>query len=188
MPDAKISALAELTTPDDDDELAIVDKSDLTQAASGTTKRITVANLVPALTYPTFAWNQYVTPITVAAADSAALPLDTSSDAVIINPEAWTITAGKLILPNGVYAVTWYWEQETGGLFFDNYIEVGGVVVGAIYPTAPMAHPASSWGACSTTVKLVAGEPDNYLWFFRSNVDISDHNILNLLTVIRLDA
>lgn len=43
---SKISALTELTTPADDDELEIVDKSDLSQAATGTNKRIQKSNLV----------------------------------------------------------------------------------------------------------------------------------------------
>lgn len=38
---SKISALPELTTPANDDELEIVDKSDLSQAATGTNKRMT---------------------------------------------------------------------------------------------------------------------------------------------------
>jgi hypothetical protein len=38
--DTKISALTQLTTPASADEIAIVDKSDTTQAASGTTKRM----------------------------------------------------------------------------------------------------------------------------------------------------
>ena len=45
MADAKISALTELTAPSKLDEAAIVDKDDTTDAASGTTKRITVDNL-----------------------------------------------------------------------------------------------------------------------------------------------
>lgn len=45
MPDSKISNLTELAeAPASTDELVIVDKSDTTMAASGTTKRITTAN------------------------------------------------------------------------------------------------------------------------------------------------
>lgn len=43
---SKISALPELTTPANDDELEIVDKSDTSQAASGTNKRIQMSNLI----------------------------------------------------------------------------------------------------------------------------------------------
>lgn len=47
MADTKVSALTELaTTPADTDELPIVDVSDTTMAASGTTKRVTRANLL----------------------------------------------------------------------------------------------------------------------------------------------
>ena len=44
--DAKISALTALTTPATGDLLVIVDVSDTTDAASGTTKYITVANMI----------------------------------------------------------------------------------------------------------------------------------------------
>lgn len=44
MPDARISALAALAALADDDEFVIVDKSDTTMAATGTTKQATVAN------------------------------------------------------------------------------------------------------------------------------------------------
>lgn len=46
MADTKISALTELTTPADGDKIPIVDVSDTTQAASGTTKFIQKSNLV----------------------------------------------------------------------------------------------------------------------------------------------
>ena len=47
MPDTRISALAELLSPGANDELVIVDKADLTMAASGTDKRIKASNFVP---------------------------------------------------------------------------------------------------------------------------------------------
>lgn len=46
MADKKISALTELTTPADGDKIPIVDVSDTTQAASGTTKFIQKLNLI----------------------------------------------------------------------------------------------------------------------------------------------
>jgi len=46
MADAKISGLSELTSPADGDKIPIVDVSDTTQAASGTTKFIQKSNLV----------------------------------------------------------------------------------------------------------------------------------------------
>lgn len=50
MADTKISALTELAeTPNASDEIALVDKSDTTHAASGTTKRVTRSNLVGGL-------------------------------------------------------------------------------------------------------------------------------------------
>ena len=49
MPDQKISALAELTSADTADLLEIVDVGDTTMAATGTNKRITVANLKTAV-------------------------------------------------------------------------------------------------------------------------------------------
>lgn len=45
MPDSKISNLTELTAVAQDDELVIVDKSDTTMAATGTTKKVTTAEL-----------------------------------------------------------------------------------------------------------------------------------------------
>jgi hypothetical protein len=44
--DVKVSALTELTAPDSLDEAVLVDKSDTTQAATGSTKKITVRNLI----------------------------------------------------------------------------------------------------------------------------------------------
>jgi hypothetical protein len=49
VPDQKISALAELTSADTADLLEIVDVGDTTMAATGTNKRITVANLKTAV-------------------------------------------------------------------------------------------------------------------------------------------
>jgi len=46
MADSKISDLTELTSPADPDEVAIVDKSDTTQASTGSTKRITRSNFL----------------------------------------------------------------------------------------------------------------------------------------------
>ena len=46
MADSKISDLTELTSPADTDEVAIVDKSDTTQASTGSTKRITRSNFL----------------------------------------------------------------------------------------------------------------------------------------------
>lgn len=48
MADTKISGLTELTTKATDDLLVIVDVSDTTMAATGTDKKITVANLASA--------------------------------------------------------------------------------------------------------------------------------------------
>lgn len=45
MADVRISELEELTDPSPDDEIPIVDKSDITATASGTTKRITGTNV-----------------------------------------------------------------------------------------------------------------------------------------------
>lgn len=53
MADTRISALTQLTSLADDDELVVVDKSDLTMAASGTTKRVrfdTIADQVDVFT------------------------------------------------------------------------------------------------------------------------------------------
>lgn len=49
MADAKISALTALTTPADGDLVPVVDISDTTDAAEGTTKRVTVAALATAV-------------------------------------------------------------------------------------------------------------------------------------------
>jgi hypothetical protein len=194
MADAKISALTELAVaPADDDELVIVDKSDMTQAASGTTKRITVANLTP--TYPTFAWNQYyntaeAAAITVPGNDQVLLPLDTTGGALVTNPAGWAINDGINNLPNGVYAITWYWEQSGTGTFFDNYAYIRGSVLGEIiYPTAPMSQPDSYYGSMSSVMKLVAeNTTTNYIQFTVVNIDASPHDIFNLVTVTRLDA
>lgn len=51
MADTKISALTELTALADADELVIVDKSDTTMAASGTTKRVTASLFDAAVIY-----------------------------------------------------------------------------------------------------------------------------------------
>jgi len=143
-----------------------------------------------ALTYPTLAWNQYTTAITVAALSSAvALPLDTANDATLANPAGWTIAAGALSLPAGLYAIHWYWETAAAatGTFWDNYIEVSDTAVGTTYPTAPMAQPDSYWGSCSTTVKLGGASGAVTFWVF--NIDVSNaHDILNKITVTRLDA
>jgi hypothetical protein len=46
MADNKISELTELVSPANADEIAIVDKSDTTDAASGTTKKVIIENLI----------------------------------------------------------------------------------------------------------------------------------------------
>ncbi len=48
MADTKLSALVQLTAPASADELVAVDKSDTTMAASGSTKRVTLADLLGA--------------------------------------------------------------------------------------------------------------------------------------------
>lgn len=51
MPDSKISNLTELTAVAQDDELVIVDKSDTTMAASGTTKKVQAIEILQDLTH-----------------------------------------------------------------------------------------------------------------------------------------
>jgi hypothetical protein len=149
-----------------------------------------------ALTYPTFIWEQYeaVDHFSVAASGNLTLPLDTSNGGVVINPAGWTIAASTLEVPDGIYAITWYWEADAAGLFFDNYISASRVTsttTGFIYPTAPMGHPDSSWGSASVVLKLVGNSvpDDNTIQFGVNNKDTVDpHGIVNLITVTRLDA
>lgn len=58
--DSIISALSELTTPATDDMVPIVDKSDTTQAASGSTKKIQVTNLINDTAFAS-SWNGVTT-------------------------------------------------------------------------------------------------------------------------------
>lgn len=54
MADSKISALSSLgATPDNADEIAVVDKSDTSQGAGGTTKKVPYSTFVPAATTST---------------------------------------------------------------------------------------------------------------------------------------
>jgi hypothetical protein len=143
-----------------------------------------------ALTYPTFAWDQYgggVTAITVAGGGEQYLPLDTTGGASVTNPAGWTVDTGTLLVPNGVYACLWYWESADAGELWNNYAEAAGVPTGRIYPTAPMAITDSAWGSVSFTVKLSAGS-SNLLGFYVVNADGSPHDITNQIVVTRLDA
>jgi hypothetical protein len=193
MPDAKISALTALTTPAADDELAIVDKSDTTQAVSGTTKRITVANLVSggsSLTYPTLSWYQYwntSSGITVGATSTLVLPLDGTDSAVLNNPASWTITAGRITPPPGVYAITWYWEATSGdGSPFDNFMTIKvDALNDSMFPTAPTAIVGGGWGSGSATLALGATAS---IKFEVTNRSGAPQDILNMVTVVRLDA
>ena len=45
MPNKKVSSLTELTTPADDDLLLVVDTSDTTDGAAGTSKKLQISNL-----------------------------------------------------------------------------------------------------------------------------------------------
>lgn len=200
MPARKITELDELAeSPAGDDMLAIVDVSDTTMAPTGTTKRIAAAALTaPTPTYPTFVWNQYgyydeggnwvaPDPITLAGGSWTILPLDTSiTNAMVENPAGWTADAGYVYLPDGLYAISWYWEQESNGQFFDNYVDVRVNAATYIYPTAPMAHPNSYWGFGSATIRT--GDDAAYVDFSISNRDSEPHNIRNVITITRLDA
>lgn len=75
MANSKISDLTALTTPASGDLIPIVDVSDTTQAASGTTKKITYANLTPfaPTASPTFTGTVVIpTPFTIGAVSMTA--------------------------------------------------------------------------------------------------------------------
>jgi hypothetical protein len=87
MADAKISALTELTAVAADDELVIVDKSDISMAASGTNKRIKQQNIMPS-----FGSLALITQIVSAAASSATLAIDTYYSLRVVLLSAATVT------------------------------------------------------------------------------------------------
>lgn len=80
MPDSKISNLNELAeAPATGDELVIVDKSDTSMAVTGTTKKITKANLVSAETARLDALEVVVNPASASAPASLDLHEDTDN-------------------------------------------------------------------------------------------------------------
>jgi len=83
MPDTKITALTALTTADPaTDMLPIVDVSDTTMAASGTTKRISINNLLAASGTATLASATITGDLTV---DTNVLKVDTTNNRVGVN-------------------------------------------------------------------------------------------------------
>lgn len=99
MPDTKISNLTELAeAPSTSDELVIVDKSDTTMAASGTTKKITKANLVLSETNRIDALETVVNNASASAPASIDLHEDTDNGTNKINLTAPSAVASDKII------------------------------------------------------------------------------------------
>jgi len=112
MADTKLSALTQLTgagSTADADEIEIVDKSDTTMAATGTNKRVTVADLATAVRerpLPEYATGQPATPTTGATiftrnrARYALGYVDPNGEDRLLQPALWNNTV-NFLLPNG---------------------------------------------------------------------------------------
>ena len=96
MPDTKITALTALTTADPaTDMFPVVDVSDTTMAASGTTKRISINNILACSPSATLASATITGDLTV---DTSTLKVDSSNDRVGIGTAT---PAAKLIVRDG---------------------------------------------------------------------------------------
>ena len=112
-------------------------------------------------------------------------------------PDGWTIspytslgyTGSRIIVPDGVYAVSWYWDCSYGdSTTWDNWIRMESIANdGTQYPTAPQSYVGGPWGAAAAVVKLVG--PTNRISFQCTNRSGTDTGILlHTITITRLDA
>jgi hypothetical protein len=106
MPDTKITALTALTAADPaNDMFPVVDVSDTTMAASGTTKRISINNILACSPTATLASATITGDLTV---DTSTLKVDSANDAVGIGTTSPTTYGAKLAVigsGNGILAV-----------------------------------------------------------------------------------
>jgi hypothetical protein len=141
------------------------------------------------LTYPMLVWEWTGSETVAANGGGFSIP---TAGFIVANPAGWTTSLANVALPDGVYAITWYWEHGEGaGTFFDNYLNISDIPgsYGVTYPTAPMANPNSYWGFCSATIKLVATSGGNNVQPTVYNPDASPRDFtFSLMTITRLDA
>lgn len=112
MADRKITALTELTSVADGDYLPIVDVSDTTQAVTGSTKKITKANLITSLAASSdIAWPYKVVASSNAATDIKAVAdylCDGTADNVQIQAAIDSLSdtyGGTIFLTEGIYDI-----------------------------------------------------------------------------------
>ena len=116
MPDSKITALTALTAADPaNDMFPVVDVSDTTMAASGTTKRISINNILACSPSATLASATITGDLTV---DTSTLKVDSANNRVGIGT-ATPSSALHMRIASGTGIFTQY--QDTGGI---NYVGI----------------------------------------------------------------
>ena len=133
MADSKITALAALTTADPaNDMFPVVDVSDTSMAASGTTKRISINNILACSPSATLASATITGDLTV---DTSTLKVDSANDAVGIGTTSPTTYGAKLAVigsGNGILAVgnatSYTTLQSNGNDFYLNMKGVGSTI------------------------------------------------------------
>jgi len=104
-------------------------------------------------------------------------------------PAGWDNSTGRMYVPVGVYAVSWYWDTTTdptaSGSMFDNWIGMGPIdsVFDFQYTVAAAGRPNGQWGGGSITAKMLTGAN---IYFVVTNTDSADHQITNIVQIVQL--
>ena len=172
MPDSKITALTSIGTSTDpaNDPLVLVDVSDTSMAASGTTKKVTLNQLLGASGTATLASATITGDLTV---DTSTLKVDSTNDVVLIGSATKaTYGANKLEVRGASISDASLGGNNTGNLAIlttdSQAIDTGGVLSlgGGFNGTTPYMF-AGIAGRKETATNAIA---QGYLQFFTTNV------------------
>ncbi len=160
------------------------------------------------LEYPTFIFDGSITgtPQTVAAGASTSVPLTAPPPGTLVDLPAgwvtsttvpgWTATP-VLLVPIGIYAVTWTWYDDGApGHAWNNWVEFECINVDGAFGlvNTTKVRDSGQFGTGSGTLKLVdwTGSPHpgfGVIYFRVINMDLSNpHDITHTINVTRLDA
>lgn len=147
MADSKISALTALgATPASTDEIPIVDKSDTSQAASGTTKRVTYSDLISGLSTSADFGNWTFSANTLTS--------DTTGNASILTEDATGAGSGpNLLIQAGD-------SGSSGGNGGNLTLEAGASLAGGTAGAASISSGSGSMGASSGTLTIQTPDGD----------------------------
>ena len=161
MPDSTISNLTELSSPSNNDLIHIVDVDDSTFAASGTNKKITVANLLASASVDSIG---EISDVTITSAASGEL-LKWNGSAWVNNTlaEAGIATASDYVQIAG--------DTMTGNLLINADVMIGGVTDPDTWLHV-RNNPTNNYG--QVTIEGISND-DSFISFQDSSAGITSH-------------